>query len=65
AKALGAAQALFDTVKKSYESGDIAILSFLDAQQTKNDIQEAYLDALYHYQRDILLLESAAGQTSS
>ncbi|MCW5783973.1 MAG: TolC family protein [Nitrospirales bacterium] len=65
AKALGAAQSLFDTVKKSYESGDTAILSFLDAHQTKNDIQEAYLDALYHYQRDILLLESASGQTIS
>ncbi|WNM57546.1 TolC family protein [Candidatus Nitrospira allomarina] len=65
AKALHAAQSLFDTVKKSYESGDTAILSFLDAHLTRNDIQEAYLDALYHYQRHILLLESAAGQTIS
>ncbi|WP_342349229.1 TolC family protein [uncultured Nitrospira sp.] len=65
AKALNAAQSLFDNVKESYEAGNTAILSFLDAHQTRNDIQEAYLDALYHYQRDILLLESAAGQTIS
>ncbi|WP_447965384.1 TolC family protein [Nitrospira sp. Ecomares 2.1] len=65
ARALNAAQSLFDTVKKSYEAGNSEILSFLDAHQMRNDIQEAYLDALYQYQRDILLLESAAGQTIS
>ncbi|HNP61002.1 MAG TPA: TolC family protein [Nitrospirales bacterium] len=65
ARALNAAQSLFDTVKKSYEAGNSEILSFLDAHRMRNDIQEAYLDALYQYQRDILLLESAAGQTIS
>ncbi|GJL59112.1 MAG: RND transporter [Nitrospirales bacterium] len=65
AKALNAAESLFDRVKESYESGDIGILFFLDAHKTRNDIQEAYLDALYNYQRHLLLLESAAGQVMS
>ena len=65
ARALSAAESLLDTVKKSYETGKTGILSFLDAHRTRTDIQEAYLDALYNYQRDILRLESAAGQTIS
>jgi cobalt-zinc-cadmium efflux system outer membrane protein len=62
AKALSAAESLFETAKKSYETGKTTMLSLLDAHHTRIDIQEAYLDVLYNYQRDILRLESAAGQ---
>ncbi|MGB5055150.1 MAG: TolC family protein, partial [Nitrospirales bacterium] len=60
--ALGAAESLFNTVEEAYKDGKTTNLHFLDAARTANDIQEAYLDALYEYQRNILLLESAAGQ---
>jgi len=65
AKALSAAESLFEIVKKSYETGKTIILYFLDAHRTIIDIKEAYLDALYIYQRDILRLENAAGQLIS
>jgi cobalt-zinc-cadmium efflux system outer membrane protein len=60
--ALDAADSLFVTLKHAYEGGKTTILHLLDGFQTKIDIHEAYLDALYEYQRDILLLESAAAQ---
>ena len=63
--ALNAAESLFNTVEQAYKDGKTTNLYFLDAARTANDIQEAYLDALYNYQRNILLLESAAGQTIS
>jgi len=63
ASALDAAEALFNTVEQSYKNGKTTNLHFLDAARTANDIQEAYLDALYSYQRNVLLLESVAGQT--
>ena len=62
ASALDAAESLFNTVEQAYKDGKTTNLHFLDAARTANDIQEAYLDALYNYQRNILLLESAAGQ---
>jgi cobalt-zinc-cadmium efflux system outer membrane protein len=65
ASALDAAESLFNTVEQRYKDGKTTNLYFLDAARTANDIQEAYLDALYNYQRNILLLESAAGQTIS
>ena len=65
ASALDAAKSLFNTVEQAYKNGKTTNLHFLDAARTASDIQEEYLDALYNYQRDILLLESAAGQTIS
>ena len=65
AKALSAAEVLFETVKKSYETEETTILYFLDAHRTRHDFQEAYLDSLYDDQRDILRIESAAGQLIS
>jgi cobalt-zinc-cadmium efflux system outer membrane protein len=60
-----ATEALFDGVEDDYQSGKTTILDLLDAFRTKIDIDKAYLNALYEYQRDILLLESAAGQPIS
>ena len=34
----------------------------LDAGRTASDLQENYLEALFSYQRDVLLLESAVGE---
>ena len=65
ASALDAATSLFNTVEQAYKNGKTTNLHFLDAARTAIDIHEEYLDALYNYQRDILLLESAAGQTIS
>jgi cobalt-zinc-cadmium efflux system outer membrane protein len=65
AGALNAAHSLFDTVLKDYEAGKATILYLLEAARTRIDIQEAYLDILYEYQRDIHLLESAAAQSIS
>jgi len=62
ASAVGAAHSLFDTVEQAYKNGNTTNLHFLDAARTSSDIHEAHLDALYEYQRDILLLESTASQ---
>ena len=65
ARVLEAAKSLFNMVEQAYKDGKTTNLHFLDAARTASDIQEAYLDALYDYQRNILLLESAAGQKIS
>ena len=62
ASALDAAKSLFNMVDQAYKNGKTTNLHFLDAARTSSDIHEEYLDALYEYQRDILLLESAASQ---
>ena len=62
AGAFEATQALLDRVENDFHSGETTILHLLDAFQTKINIDKAYINALYEYQRDILLLESAVGQ---
>jgi cobalt-zinc-cadmium efflux system outer membrane protein len=59
---LDAAKSLFDSVDQAYKNGKTTNLHFLDAARTSSDIHEEHLDALYEYQRDILLLESTASQ---
>jgi outer membrane protein, heavy metal efflux system len=65
AGAFEATQALLDRVENDFHSGETTILHLLDAFQTKINIDKAYINALYEYQRDILLLESAVGQPIS
>ena len=55
-------QSLFNTAEKAYGENKENIYDFLDAARSANDIQENYLEALFSYQRDVLLLESAIGQ---
>ena len=55
-------QSLFNTAEKAYGEKKGTIYDFLDAARSANDIQENYLEALFSYQRDVLLLESAIGQ---
>jgi outer membrane protein, heavy metal efflux system len=65
AGAFEATQALFDRVENDFHAGKTTILHLLDAFRTKIDIDKTYIKALYEYQRDILLLESAVGQPIS
>ncbi|WNM57547.1 TolC family protein [Candidatus Nitrospira allomarina] len=65
AGAFEATQALLDRVENDFHSGETTILHLLDAFQTKINIDKAYINALYEYQRDILLLESAVAQPIS
>ncbi len=65
AGAFEATQALFERVEDDFQSGNTTILHLLDAFRTKIEIDKAYINALYEYQRDILLLESAVGQPIS
>ena len=65
AGAFEATEALFDRVEDDFHSGKTTILHLLDVFRTKIEIDKAYINALYEYQRDILLLESAAGQPIS
>ncbi|MDT3776783.1 TolC family protein [Nitrospira sp. MA-1] len=65
AGAFEASEALFNRVEQDFHSGKTTILHLLDAFQAKIDIDKAYINALYEYQRDILLLESAAAQPVS
>ena len=55
-------QSLFNTAEQAYGDKKGTIYDFLDAARSANDIQENYLEALFSYQRDVLLLESAIGQ---
>ena len=55
-------QSLFNTAEKAYGEKKGTIYDFLDAARSANDIQENYLEALFSYQRDVLLLESAIGE---
>lgn len=49
-------------VERAYVKGGFTILDLLDAARTARTIQQDYLDALYQYQRNVFLLESAVGQ---
>ena len=58
-------ESLFNNSEKAYEEKKETLFGFLDAARTASDIQENYLEALFSYQRDVLLLESAIGQDVS
>jgi cobalt-zinc-cadmium efflux system outer membrane protein len=49
-------------VEKAYERGGATILDLLDAARTSRTIQQNYIETLYHYQRNIFLLENAVGK---
>lgn len=56
------ARSLFDFVMRAYENSDIGLLVLMDSGRASKDIEEEYIDALYGYQRDLLLLERAVGR---
>jgi cobalt-zinc-cadmium efflux system outer membrane protein len=56
------AEAHFTSVREAYTKGKASFFDLLDASRTTSDLQENYLEALFSYQRDVLLLENAIGQ---
>lgn len=54
---------LLDRTTQAYEANDLNILELVDAFRTVSETKDDYLDALYSYQRALLSLESAAGQS--
>lgn len=49
-------------VEKAYERGGATILDLLDAARTSRTIQMNYIEALFNYQHNVFLLESAVGR---
>ena len=56
------AQSLFNLAEKAFTEKKGSVFDLLFAARTASDLQENYLEALFSYQRDVLLLESAVGQ---
>jgi cobalt-zinc-cadmium efflux system outer membrane protein len=56
------AKRLLRFAEKAYSEEKGSISELLNAGQTVSDLFENYLEALFAYQRDVLLLESAVGQ---
>jgi cobalt-zinc-cadmium efflux system outer membrane protein len=56
------AKGSFSIVERAYEKGGATILDLLDAARTARTIQQNYIEALFGYQRNIILLESAVGR---
>jgi cobalt-zinc-cadmium efflux system outer membrane protein len=49
----------FIIIEHAFEKGGVTILDLLDAARTSRTIQQNYIDALFSYQRNLFLLESA------
>jgi cobalt-zinc-cadmium resistance protein CzcA len=57
------AEEVYRSASKSYESGDITYLEFLEAKQTVISSRSSYIDALLAYNLSIVALEQATGIT--
>ncbi|MGH7166582.1 MAG: TolC family protein [Nitrospiraceae bacterium] len=56
------ARSTLTIVERAYERGGATILDLLDAARTSRTIQQNYIEALFNYQRNFFLLESAVGR---
>ncbi|MGA6828324.1 TolC family protein [Nitrospira sp. NS4] len=56
------ARSTLTIVERAYERGGATILDLLDAARTSRTIQQNYFEALFTYQRNVIQLQSAAGQ---
>lgn len=56
------AESLFGSTREAYAKEQVTFLDLLNAGRTQSDLQEEYLEVLFAYQRDVLLLENAVGQ---
>ena len=56
------ARSTLTIVERAYERGGATILDLLDAARTSRLIQQNYIETLFHYQRNVFLLESAVGR---
>lgn len=56
------AETTFAILEKAYQKGGVTLIDVLDAARTSQTILQNYLEALFEYQRNLLLLERATGQ---
>ena len=56
------ARTTFSILEKAYQKGGVTLIDLLDAARTSRTILQNYLEALFDYQRNLFLLEQAAGQ---
>jgi cobalt-zinc-cadmium efflux system outer membrane protein len=56
------AESLVRSMQEDYAKEELSIYEMLDAGRTNANLQEDYLEVLFAYQRDVLLLENAVGQ---
>ncbi|MEO8326222.1 MAG: TolC family protein [Nitrospirota bacterium] len=56
------AKTTFSILEKAYQKGGVTLIDLLDAARTSQTILQNYLEALFEYQRNLFLLEQAAGQ---
>ena len=56
------ARTTFFILEKAYQKGGVTLIDVLDAARTSQTILQNYLEALFEYQRNLFLLERAAGQ---
>lgn len=56
------ARTTFSILEKAYQKGGVTLIDLLDAARTSQTILQNYLEALFEYQRNLFLLERAAGQ---
>ena len=55
-------ESLVRSMREAYAKEKALFLDMLDAGRTNANLQEDYLEVLFAYQRDVLLLENAVGQ---
>ncbi len=55
-------RALLEKTIKAFSEKKTTVFEVLDVARTASDLAENYLEALFSYQRDVLLLENAVGQ---
>lgn len=56
------AKTTFLILERAYQKGGATLIDVLDAARTSQTILQNYLEALFEYQRNLLLLERATGQ---
>ena len=60
---LDRALTLLETAQRDRQKGQLGILELVDAVRAAHETKEDYLEALFSYQRAVIRLENAAGQT--
>ena len=56
------AESLVRSMQEDYAKDELSLYEMLDAGRTNANLQEDYLEVLFAYQRDVLLLENSVGQ---
>jgi cobalt-zinc-cadmium efflux system outer membrane protein len=56
------AESLVRSMQEDFAKEELSFYEMLDASRTNANLQEDYLEVLFAYQRDVLLLENSVGQ---